>query len=172
MTRVRVRARVRARVRIGVHARAVEVAVAAENGCGSRAITTVPDAATEVNELRPALRAGFVAFGSSSLTSGEAPRGGAAAREPPGGRAVRAHRGRKEAPMLDVYYLAVQLVRDLKPLHAAVARSDPDHARQMRKACKAVPLLIAEGSGSRDRNRKARYNLAPPAARSRDFVKR
>ena len=67
--------------------------------------------------------------------------------------------------MLDVYYLALQLVRDVKPLHAAVARSDPDHARQMRKAVKAVPLLIAEGSGSRGRNRKARYNLALGEAR-------
>ena len=67
--------------------------------------------------------------------------------------------------MLDIYYLALQLVRDLKPIRDAVARSDPDHARQMRKAYKAVPLLIAEGSGSRGRNRAARYNLALGEAR-------
>ena len=67
--------------------------------------------------------------------------------------------------MLAIYSVALQLVRDMKPLCEQVARSDPDHARQMRKAYKAVPLLIAEGCGSRGRNRKARYNLALGEAR-------
>lgn len=67
--------------------------------------------------------------------------------------------------MLRIYPVSLQMVRDVRPLADKIAQHDRDHARQLRKSSLSVPLNIAEGSGSRGGNRRARYDTALGSAR-------
>jgi len=62
--------------------------------------------------------------------------------------------------MLRIYPVLLDLVRDVGPLVRRLERRDPDLARQCRRALTSAPLNVAEGSGSRGRNRPARYHTA------------
>ena len=62
--------------------------------------------------------------------------------------------------MLRIYPVLLDLIRDLRPLLRQLERTDPDLARQCRKAVTSAPLNVGEGSYSRGRNRKARYHTA------------
>jgi len=59
--------------------------------------------------------------------------------------------------MLRIYEVSLSVIRKSRPVIDAIARHDPDLARQMRRASSSVTLNIAEGSSSQGRNRKARY---------------
>ncbi len=61
---------------------------------------------------------------------------------------------------LRIYRDAVTMVTEVGPLVQAIRRDDTDHARQLRKAAKSVPLNIAEGTYSRGRKRQVRYHVA------------
>ena len=67
--------------------------------------------------------------------------------------------------MLRIYSVCLQMVRDVRPLADRIAEFDRDHARQLRKSSMSVPLNVAEGSGSRGGNRRARYDNALGSAR-------
>jgi four helix bundle protein len=67
--------------------------------------------------------------------------------------------------MLDIYPFILQTVTLLRPAVAAVARSDSDLGRQLRRSMTSVPLNVAEGYYSQGRNRKARYHTALGSAR-------
>lgn len=67
--------------------------------------------------------------------------------------------------MLRIYPVCLQMIRDVKPLIAQIARFDRDHAQQLRKSSMSVPLNVAEGSGSRGGRRRARYDDALGSAR-------
>lgn len=67
--------------------------------------------------------------------------------------------------MLRIYPVCLHMVRDVRPLADAIARSDRDLARQLRRASMSVPLNVAEGSGSRGGIRRARYDNALGSAR-------
>ena len=54
--------------------------------------------------------------------------------------------------MLQIERFALDTVRRLAPVVAAVAVRDPDLARQMRRAASSIVLNIAEAQGSRDGN--------------------
>ena len=62
--------------------------------------------------------------------------------------------------MLRIYFVLLELVRELRPLLKELARKDPDLARQCRRALTSAPLNTAEGSYSRGKNRAARYHNA------------
>jgi four helix bundle protein len=62
--------------------------------------------------------------------------------------------------MLRIYPVLLELVRSLRPLLRQLERSDPDLARQCRRALCSAPLNVAEGSYSRGKNRQARYHTA------------
>ena len=62
--------------------------------------------------------------------------------------------------MLRIYPVTLEMVRDVRVLADEVARVDRDHARQLRRASMSVVLNLAEGSGSRDGRRVARYTDA------------
>src|SRR5690606_38188420 len=85
------------------------------------------------------------------------PRGGAGVGRSP--CAVRGHQP-KESSMLRIYPVLLDLVRTLAPLVKQLERSDPDLARQFRRALASAPLNVAEGSYNRGRNRAARYHTA------------
>ena len=51
------------------------------------------------------------------------------------------------------------------PLIARITEVDRDHARQLRRSSMSIVLNIAEGSGSRGGNRRARYENALGSAR-------
>jgi four helix bundle protein len=62
--------------------------------------------------------------------------------------------------MLRIDDVLIELVGELRPVIAELARHDPDLARQCRRALASAPLDVAEGSYSRGRNRPARYHDA------------
>ena len=62
--------------------------------------------------------------------------------------------------MLRIYFVLLDLVRELRPIVNELARKDPDLARQCRRALTSAPLNTAEGSYSRGKNRAARYHNA------------
>jgi four helix bundle protein len=62
--------------------------------------------------------------------------------------------------MLDIYGVILGVVAELKTTVAQIERCDADLARQMRRAMCSVALNVAEGMGSRGRNRGARYHTA------------
>ncbi len=62
--------------------------------------------------------------------------------------------------MLRMYPVLLDLVRSLRPLVRQLERSDPDLARQCRRALTSAPLNVSEGSYSRGKNRAVRYHTA------------
>jgi four helix bundle protein len=62
--------------------------------------------------------------------------------------------------MLRIHETAIQVVREVMPLVRAIDRSDPDLARQMRRAVMSTPLNIAEGSEQAGKRRGMHYRIA------------
>ncbi len=67
--------------------------------------------------------------------------------------------------MLKIYAVVLELLAELKPVLAQVARADTDLARQLRRASASVALNLAEGMYSRGKLRAARYHTALGSAR-------
>ena len=68
---------------------------------------------------------------------------------------------------LRIYDDAVAMVTEVRAYRLAIAREDADHARQLRRAAKSVPLNIAEGAYSRGRIATAATTpLSAPRTRS------
>ncbi len=67
--------------------------------------------------------------------------------------------------MLRIYPVSLSLCRAAVPHCRAIARHDPDLARQMRRALTSIPLNIAEGMYARGKNRPLRYHTAMGSAR-------
>ena len=66
---------------------------------------------------------------------------------------------------LEVYRLAIETLRLLRPLIAKIARHDPDLARQLKKAGASVALNIAEGSGASGGSARNHFCIARGSAR-------
>ncbi len=62
--------------------------------------------------------------------------------------------------MFRVYHEVLELIRVLRAFIEEIERRDPDLGRQMRRALPSVALNMAEASGSRGRNRGARFSNA------------
>ena len=67
--------------------------------------------------------------------------------------------------MLRIYPVCLEMVREVRPYAERIARFDRDLARQLRRSCTAVPLNLAEGSGSRAGRRRQSYEYALGEAR-------
>ena len=65
---------------------------------------------------------------------------------------------------LIVREVAVELVRDLRPLMPAIARRDRSLAQQIRRSASSIALNIAEGECSDEGTARARYNSAAGSA--------
>ena len=70
-----------------------------------------------------------------------------------------------ENEMLRIHAVALELVRDVVPLLREIERSDPDLARQGRRAVMSVPLNISEGSDQAGKRRTHHYRIALGSAR-------
>ena len=62
--------------------------------------------------------------------------------------------------MLRIYPVILTYVEEVAPYVGRISRSDPDLARQLRRASAAVVLNTAEGMYARGRCRQACYNVA------------
>ena len=67
--------------------------------------------------------------------------------------------------MLRIYDVGLRVVREVRPYADRIARHDRDLVRQLRKASTAVPLNLAEGSGTRGGRRRNTYEIALGEAR-------
>jgi four helix bundle protein len=67
--------------------------------------------------------------------------------------------------MLQIQSFALDTVRQLAPVVRAVAREDPDLARQLRRAASSIVLNIAESQAARDGNARQRLRTALGSAR-------
>lgn len=67
--------------------------------------------------------------------------------------------------MLNVYYVALDLLSALRPVIAQIRRHDSSLADQLQRAACSVPLHIAEGSFARGKNRAAKYQIGCSEAR-------
>ena len=65
---------------------------------------------------------------------------------------------------LIVYDVAVEMIREIRPLIEQVGRHDKALAGQLRRSASSVPLNIAEGAKSRGGNEFARYQDAAGSA--------
>ncbi len=67
--------------------------------------------------------------------------------------------------MLRIYDVMLQALTDLRPVFEQIRKRDANLEDQIRRAATSVVLNIAEGSGSRGKNRNARYATALGSAR-------
>lgn len=67
--------------------------------------------------------------------------------------------------MLRIYAVALELVPEVLAFAARIGERDRDLEKQIRRSLPSVVLNIAEGSGSRGGNRRARYDTALGSAR-------
>ena len=67
--------------------------------------------------------------------------------------------------MLRIHDVMLEVLRDVRPLIAAIARRDANLADQLTRAATSVLLNIAEGSGHQGRARANRYRIALGEAR-------
>jgi len=66
---------------------------------------------------------------------------------------------------LEIYPVALQLVRTVAPSLRALRSRSPSLAEQLERALTSVPLNIAEGAYSRGKNQQARFQSAAASAR-------
>ena len=62
--------------------------------------------------------------------------------------------------MLRIYSFVIETLRLLEPVLREIGRSDPDLARQGKRAASSIALNTAEGYGNMDGNRRLRYRTA------------
>ena len=67
--------------------------------------------------------------------------------------------------MLRIYDRILEVLRELRPVIAAIEAHDRDLARQLRRASTSVALNCCEGSGSHGGTRRERYRNALGSAR-------
>jgi four helix bundle protein len=67
--------------------------------------------------------------------------------------------------MLRIHDVMLEVLRDVRPLKAAIARNDANLADQLTRAATSVLLNVAEGSGHQGRARANRYRIALGEAR-------
>ena len=61
---------------------------------------------------------------------------------------------------LQIMNTVLELVREMRPTLAAVAKHDADLARQMRRGLTSIPLNIAEGEGRKNGHGRQRFETA------------
>jgi four helix bundle protein len=67
--------------------------------------------------------------------------------------------------MLRVHGVVIELIREVAPVAAVIARRDGDLAKQLRSALSSVALNIAEASDQRGARRDSHYSIALGSAR-------
>jgi len=67
---------------------------------------------------------------------------------------------RERTPRFIALDLSLEAIRGLRPVVAAIRRSDRDLEDQLRRALTSISLNLAEGNSSHGRNRIARFSTA------------
>jgi four helix bundle protein len=71
----------------------------------------------------------------------------------------------KKYAMLRIHDVMLEVLCDIRPLKAAIAKNDANLADQLTRAATSVLLNVAEGSGSFGGVRRARYRTALGSSR-------
>jgi four helix bundle protein len=78
---------------------------------------------------------------------------------------VPSRNGKADCTVLRIYFIVIEIVREVRPVADRIGRFDRDLARQLKRASVSIALNVSEGSATRGGRRRNTYEIALGEAR-------